>query len=546
MHLRRLTTLSVSLFLAATSALAADVATTRPSFEGVELNAGLHVKLANQNGRISLTSLGQSPGPEWAGTFTDKMSLWRLSVRGPDGKTVDLTSADAHFELARAITSSARLVWIAPIAGGQARIVLWIVSQPQGGGEGQGADAEQLSRWILTAELPAGYTVVRADWPILPNIETAPGTKMAAPCGWGLEYDVKAGMGYEAVYPSLTAAMPFVAFYHDGAGLYVGFEDQQGSHKRLQVKSTADATTVTFTHFPCDADTVAGKYAPQFDVVVGTFRGDYWNAAQIYRTFSHQTRWGGSEHELRLNNPAQPTPEWLRDIDLWLKPEPEPLKNVEACRKAGEFFGVPIALHWYKWHEVPYDTYYPEFFPPKPHFREGVKALQDAGFRVMPYINGRLCDPRSKTWTEGGNKWAARDDKGQPYTEVYGSKVPLHSMCPATPQWQAKIAGLVDRLVNEYGVDGVYIDQITAAYAVRCLNPDHGHSPGGGTFWVEGYRKMMDAIRAKLPNGRILTSEENAECWNDQFDALLLVNTPAADGKRIIPLMPAVYGGRII
>ena len=98
---------------------------------------------------------------------------------------------------------------------------------------------------------------------------------------------------------------------------------------------------------------------------------------------------------------------------------------------------MPIALHWYKWHEVPYDTLYPEFFPPKPQFREGVKALQDAGFRVMPYINGRLCDPKSKTWTEGGDKWAARDENGQPYTEVYGSKVPAPRHVPG----HAAVAG---------------------------------------------------------------------------------------------------------
>ena len=90
----------------------------------------------------------------------------------------------------------------------------------------------------------------------------------------------------------------------------------------------------------------------------------------------------------------------------------------------------------------------------------------------MPYINGRLCDPKSKTWTqEGGDKAAARQENGKPYTEVYGSKVPLNVMCPATKQWQDKIAGIVDRLVNECGVDGVYIDQIGAAYAVRCFNP---------------------------------------------------------------------------
>jgi hypothetical protein len=165
----------------------------------------------------------------------------------------------------------------------------------------------------------------------------------------------------------------------------------------------------------------------------------------------------------------------------------------------------------------------------------------------MPYINGRLCDAKSKAWTqEGADKAAARDDKGEVYTEVYGSKVPLHVMCPGSRYWKDKVAGIVDRLVNECGVDGVYIDQIGAAAAQRCTNPAHGHSPGGGTFWYEGYRAMLDQIRGRLPKDRILTTEENAECWNDQFDALLMVNTSSNAWRRMVPIMPTVYAGRII
>ncbi len=53
---------------------------------------------------------------------------------------------------------------------------------------------------------------------------------------------------------------------------------------------------------------------------------------------------------------------------------------------------------------------------------------------------------------------------------------------------------------------------------------------------------MLD--RGPVCRDRILTTEENAECWIDQLDALLLVNTP--NWGRIIPLFPAVYSGRTI
>jgi hypothetical protein len=86
------------------------------------------------------------------------------------------------------------------------------------------------------------------------------------------------------------------------------------------------------------------------------------------------------------------------------------------------------------------------------------------------------------------------------------------------------------------------VDQISAAAAVLCFGKGHGHRPGGGAIWAEGYRALLDRARAILPSGAILTTEENADPWLDQFDALLLVNTPTDQG-RIVPLFPAAYAG---
>ncbi len=511
---------------------AAEAPTSGQSMPG---KPAIGVSAAGESHQIALSSVSAAIGEEWLRPLGEKEVLWRLLLRGPGTSAAELNSVDLRFREGFGVGHGLELLWDGKVKDVHVQVTVTI------------SRVRRSALWRLSAVLPEGWKVVRADWPILPNIRTRPGMKMAAPFGWGLEYDVKPGMSYEGTYPSLVTSMPFVAFYRPGKGLYVGVHDRKGNHKHLAVKAQENAVGVTCTHWPSDADTVNRRYFPEFDVVVGAFDGDCWNAAQIYREFNRETPWGGVKGGLRLENRNQPVPDWLKEIDLWLMPGPEPVKNVEACRKAGAFFGVPIGLHWYNWHEIPFDTLYPDYFPAKPNFRQGVKALQDAGFRVMPYINGRLCDPNSKTWTqEGADKAAARQEDGKPYTEVYGSKVPLNVMCPYTKLWQDKIGGIVDRLISEFGVDGVYIDQIGAAGAVRCFSKDHGHSPGGGTLWFDGYRKMLDQIRARLPEDRMITTEENAECWNDQFDALLMVNTPSTGGRRIIPLMPAVYGGRII
>ncbi len=350
------------------------------------------------------------------------------------------------------------------------------------------------------------------------------------------------GMSYEATYPSMIAAMQFVAFYGGGHGLYVGTHDPQANFKVYSAKADENGATFTVANWPGLATQGGGTYELPYEAVVGVFDGDWYDAAQVYRKWALTAPWSKAGPVSK-----RPIPQWVKDTDLWLRVETQMDDMMGLCKQAKAYFDMPIALHWYRWHEIPYDTLYPDYFPPKPGFADQIKTLQSEGMHVMPYINGRIVDPNSKGWNEEGlSKSAARKEDGEPYTEVYGSKVPLNSMCPYTKAWQDKVASLVDRLTHECGVDGVYIDQIGCAWAYRCYDKSHGHPLGGGHLWVDGYRKLLDGVRAKLPEGRMITTEENIECFLDYFDALLLVNTPAATDRQVIPLFPAVYSGRTI
>lgn len=512
-------------------AVAAGGVAMAASNDTVTLDSGkLKLVFGTKDGAMTLTSLADSAGLEWLSGSGEQRSLWLIALRGPDGATQEIRSPAADFTGVSGTSRGAALSWSAAVGSGRASVAVRI-RLPRG---------SSLSYWSLQVDLPEGWQVVRADFPVMPNVGVKDGLKLAVPTGWGLEYDVTPALQWSGTYPSLVSAMQFVTFYGGGTGLYIGMHDPEANHKHLAVKGSAEGPGFTCTNWPAIAKTPEKVYRVPYEAVIGVFDGDYWNAAQIYREFTLKTPWGKAGPVSR-----RPIPKWLTDTELWLMPDAKPLDNVEPCKKAAEFFGVPISLHWYNWHQIPFDTLYPEYFPTLPHFKQGVKALQVAGFHAMPYINGRLCDPKSKTWTdEGGSKSAALQENNEPYTEVYGSEVPLNVMCPYTAQWQEKIAGLAGRLTNEYGVDGVYIDQICAAGANRCFDASHGHPVGGGHFWADGYRKLLDLARSKLPKDRILTTEENAECWMDQFDALLLVNTP--NWGRVIPLFPAVYSGRTI
>ena len=68
-------------------------------------------------------------------------------------------------------------------------------------------------------------------------------------------------------------------------------------------------------------------------------------------------------------------------------------------------------------------------------------------------------------------------------------------MCPSTKVWQDKQSEIITRLVSEYGVDGVYMDQTASCQPAYCFDPTHGHSIGGGSYWVEGNRKMVELCK---------------------------------------------------
>ena len=493
----------------------------------------LTVGFGTVDGKLSISKLAGADGRNWICAADKPDSLWRLNLIGDDGSTKDITSGEV--ELASADKKNGRLTFTwKTVVDDKALSATMSVHAGKN---------ESISHWSLAIDLPQGWKVNWADFPILLHISMDLAKKLAAPVGWGLEYTVKPGMEYEATYPSMSAPMQFVSYYGTGKALYIGTPDPQANHKVYSAKADDHGASYTCQNWPGLPEKSGGEYRVPYEAAIGVIDGGYYAAAQVYREFALTAPWSKAGPISK-----RPIPQWLKDNDLWLRVEFGYENISDVCKRAHEFFkDVPTALHWYKWHEIPYDTLYPDYFPTRPGFAEGVKELQAQGFHVMPYINGRLADPNSKGWNEEGlSKSAARNEKGEPYTEVYGSKVPLNSMCPYTTAWQDKVSSLVDRLTHECGVDGVYIDQIGCAWAYRCYDKTHGHPLGGGHFWVDGYRKLMDKARTKLPKGGFFTTEEDIECFIDKFDALLLVNTPSDTDKKVIPLFPAVYSGRVI
>ncbi|MFB3897566.1 MAG: DUF6259 domain-containing protein [bacterium] len=507
--------------------------------KSIKINTGKVVLEFTLAEGVQFNRLSQPNGVNLLKTIVNNTLRWNVILKTKQGQDVSVSSENSQFikhTIKRKGKTQAIIsfVWEYQIKN-QEKLNIKIHIRCESG--------NPLTYWSLeVTNLPKGLVVTQTDFPIIPNIELKKESKIAVPHGWGIEDDLKPGYKFEAVYPYCQCVMQFLAIYSQGIGLYLGTHDPDAHMKQFSVTAENDKVDIKLTHWAGIPKRPISSYKTPFEIAIGVYQGEYYEAAQIYREFTFKTPWGASKSIAKRK-----TPDWLKQTVLWLRPKGVEKNTIEFTQQALDYFAVPTALHWYQWHKIPYDTLYPEYFPTKPEFPKAVKEMQQLGTYVMPYINGRLWDPASKSWKSEHAKetTAALKEDNETYIEVYGSQVPLAVMCPYTKPWQCKVKELVGRLMNEVGVNGVYIDQIGAASAVKCYNSNHGHPVGGGSFWHEGYRNLLTRIRKSIPKDKMITTEENIETWLDQFDAMLLVNTHTQTG-RLIPLYPAVYSDRTI
>jgi Domain of unknown function (DUF6259) len=357
---------------------------------------------------------------------------------------------------------------------------------------------------------------------------------------------LRKGLNFNANYPSGWGPLQFMAQYDADCGLYIGAHDPLASTKSLRgrVADAEGAVELAIVWPAPDASLPGNDFEHPGHVTLAAFEGDWFDACQIYRAWAEQeAAWW--PHRGEAGRPD--TPQWMREICIWTRGGGTRLQAVPPVKRFAEFMGVPTGVHWYTWHETPFDDNYPHYFPAKPEFAEGVAELQAAGVRVMPYINGRLWDADTDDFESVALPGATKGRDGKFYVERYGSGQDLVPMCPTQKVWYDKVHEIVLWLLGpECNVDGVYIDQIAAAAPRLCFDASHGHPLNGGHWWtVDGYWPMMtdllQTMQEKYPQ-KMLTTECSAEPYLQCFDGYLTWHYQDQDA---VPAVAAVCSGKV-
>lgn len=462
---------------------------------------------------------------------------WQLTFIGPDGENPSFIPRFGYYdggEFSRGDGFSMLVfTWRVLLGAGDASPVRMSVTL--------GNDSE-LPEWRLEVDLPDGWLVTETEFPRI-AVNRPDGAKGILPVGYGTEYTIGSSGQLQSRYPSCTGTMQLVMMHHKEGTAYFAAKDKGGSGKVLRMLS--EGRNLIFIHQVTASYgwTVNGRFSLPWCAVLG-FSRDGWQQTAIkwYRPFTFETQWGARTLTRR------PIAEWLKNADMWLRPADATPEMMESVRKAMRYYGRGVGLHWYYWHNHPHDVKYPEYFPEKPGFREMIAETQNLGGFVTPYINGRLWDPATDSYKAlNGAEASCRKPDGTLYTEIYSSKVLNTVTCPASDIWREIQNGLNHRLLTDLKVDGVYMDQIGCASSEPCYATNHGHAPGGGDWWPAAYRSLLEEMRGKMYGEKnAMTTEENAECYIDLFDMMLVVNSPHNSHTRMVPLFPLVYADRCI
>lgn len=465
------------------------------------------------------------------------MPLWQLNYLGPNGENPTMLPQWTFYDGATLSEdgTSVQLRWRVVIEREACWPVVVNVSLPK--------DAE-LPKWTISADMPKGWLIDKVEFPRI-MVARPEGVKGIMSVGYGAEYPIPAGDKIQSRYPSCTGGMQLILAHNPEGTLYFAADDKGGCGKVLQIRGEGQTglsfvQEVVTSHAWTSED---GHFSMPWNTML-SYNADSWENTVLkwYRPFTFETEWGAKT--IAERNIA----EWVRNADLWMRPADATEAMMDAVRRSCEYFGKGIGMHWYYWHGHPFDSYYPEYFPTQPGFRDMVAQTQKLGAYVTPYINGRLWDPATDSYRDWkGYEASCRKPDGSLYTEIYSSKIINTVTCPASEIWQDVLKKTNRMILDSLGTDGVYMDQIGAAASEPCYADNHGHAKGNGDWWPAAYRKLLTDMRRDFYTPQqAMTTEENAECYIDLFDMMLVVNGPHTPTVHMVPLFPLIYSDRCI
>lgn len=349
-------------------------------------------------------------------------------------------------------------------------------------------------------------------------------------------------------YPGSLSSQVIAIYNSDKNGFYASCDDSLSYAKNFSLTlDTLNTLVYEMINYPSFPNPKSDTYSPNYKGIIGSFEGDWIDVANIYSKFALNQKWA---KESRFKNGL--TPSWLENSALWVWNRGKSANVLKPAIELKQILGLPVNVLWHWWHNCSYDDNFPEYLPPregKQSFINAVKSAQNAGVNSIVYMNALQWGEATEGWkSEKIKPYTVKDINGNVRSHVYNvfTGNALINMCVGTEFWRDHYSSLCDSVVNTYQTNGVYMDQ--TCLSVMCYDESHGHSIGGGNYWVENSGKLINQIRSKDfgVEKPIFTGEGSSENWLPHLDAFLTLQASreryeGVGNTETIPFFQAVF-----
>jgi len=397
-------------------------------------------------------------------------------------------------------------------------------------------EGEAASRWSITVRNHANLLITDVQFPFViasyelsgwPGSESllqplATGRFWQSPTPQDLEPDTPHAWQFRPEnydthhYPGLTFAQ-FLAYYNDQAGLYLACQDNSGGIKLIKpVHSPADGIRLGFAHvgdWPASGERDLG-----YDVVMQAFRGDWYEAASLYRDWSLKQSWAATPLHQRKD-----VPEWLLDSpphiivriqgrldngpaepNAAFLPYPKIVPLLESISNKVDAPLVAVIMAW----ERPGPWVYPDCFPPAggdDSLSEFTELAHARGWYVGSFCNGTRWVTHHYWSGYDGEQYLAEQHGDETFCRTHDQQLwrenwaadwrPSYACCLGVARTREIADRFVERLVND-GLDWVqFLDQNVGCSAFPCFAENHGHPQMPGKWMNDAMRSLLDSFR---------------------------------------------------
>jgi hypothetical protein len=363
---------------------------------------------------------------------------------------------------------------------------------------------------------------------------------------------------FSDMYPA-GLSMQFMCHYDpDEAGLYAASYDMNGSPKKLNMVSLdwgGEKRLASYFQLYCP-EYPGNDLVMDYDAILGTFHGDWYDAADIYKEWAHTTPFV-SDGKVGLD---KDTPQWWYNTSIvsYANRDRDVIHNslpsiVDMTREMSALTGLNTTALVFAW-EHHGGWVGPNFFPPAEGESEFISAMDDldsSGDKGFVYLSGTVWRiTRSEigysNWSyfnETGKQWAALTESGDVLIDQNYATIGWQSarMCPCTEFWHEMVVDNVLECIR-LGIDVVQIDEFPIGTMYPCYNASHGHPIGHSRDMSSALIAILEDIRTKgrLANpDLILSAEEPCELYIPYLDTY--VSRDNAEEYMLYPFAKQAY-----